>query len=145
MSADVPMPMKITGRDDNYVTVEVDVTEWVRREVVAALLAAVDEQVAVRLVEELGRRGYLDAHDREVAAKALEEAAEEFARTVGQPHNPEHAVLGLDMQTGVVTDVQTWLRTRARRYACDTGTVERPCQGCPDCQAGAAVSFGEGR
>jgi hypothetical protein len=26
---------------------------------------------------------------------------------------------------------------------CDTGTDDRPCRGCPDCQVGPAVSLGE--
>lgn len=56
---------------------------------------------------------WLTAHDRKVAAEALREAAETFVRTVGEPAHPGRSVVCLDMKTGVVTDVQTWLRARA--------------------------------
>src|SRR5699024_4247995 len=73
-------------------------------------------QPAVNPYREVGEDCEPDlAHDRKIAAEALREAAEIFARTVGEPAHPGRSVVCLDMYTGVVTDVQTWLRERADR------------------------------
>lgn len=69
--------------------------------------------VEQRLEWEREAEGIIAAHDREVAAKALREAADRFLRTVGVPGDPECSPIGLDMVTGHITTIGAWLLARA--------------------------------